>query len=56
METSALYRIAAHFGARALSILTVVDNVETDEQTDYSERQALFTDMTRLALDVATES
>ena len=56
METSALYRIAAHFGARALSLLTVVDNVVTDEQTDYSERQALFTDMTRLSLDVATES
>ncbi|TGQ47917.1 MULTISPECIES: DeoD-type purine-nucleoside phosphorylase [unclassified Mesorhizobium] len=56
METSALYRIAAHFGARALSLLTVVDNVVTDEQTDYAERQALFTDMTRLALDIATES
>jgi purine-nucleoside phosphorylase len=56
METSALYRIAAHFGARALSILTVVDSVATGEQTDYSERQALFTDMTRLALDVAAES
>lgn len=56
METSALYRIAAHFGARALSMLTVVDNVVTGEQTDYSERQALFTDMTRLALDVAIES
>jgi purine-nucleoside phosphorylase len=56
METSALYRIAAHFGARALSLLTVVDNVVTGEQTDYSERQALFSDMTRLALEVATES
>lgn len=53
METSALYRIAAHFGARALSLLTVVDNVATGEQTAYSERQALFTDMTRLALDIA---
>ncbi|MER8560707.1 DeoD-type purine-nucleoside phosphorylase [Mesorhizobium sp. M0578] len=56
METSALYRIAADFGARALSILTVVDNVATGEQTDYSERQGLFTDMTRLALDMAAES
>jgi purine-nucleoside phosphorylase len=54
METSALYRISAHFGARALSLLTVVDHVVTDEQTAYSERQALFTDMTRLALEVAT--
>ena len=55
METSALYRIAAHFGARALSLLTVVDNIVTGEQTDYSERQALFTDMARLGLDVAAE-
>ncbi|MDX8477857.1 DeoD-type purine-nucleoside phosphorylase [Mesorhizobium sp. VK24D] len=53
METSALYRISARFGARALSLLTVVDHVATDEQTEYSERQALFTDMTRLALEIA---
>ncbi|TIQ35829.1 MAG: DeoD-type purine-nucleoside phosphorylase [Mesorhizobium sp.] len=56
METSALYRISAQFGARALSLLTVVDHVATDEQTDYSERQALFTDMTRLALEVVAAS
>jgi len=56
METSALYRISAQFGARALSLLTVVDHVATDEQTDYSERQEQFTDMTRLALEVAVAS
>ncbi len=56
METSALYRIAAHFGARALSLLTVVDNIVTGEQTAYSERQSLFTDMTRLGLDLAADS
>ncbi|AZV22172.1 purine-nucleoside phosphorylase [Mesorhizobium sp. M7A.F.Ce.TU.012.03.2.1] len=56
METSALYRISQHFGARALSMCVVVDNIETGEQTDYSERQALFTDMTRLALAVAVEA
>ncbi|TPI81835.1 DeoD-type purine-nucleoside phosphorylase [Mesorhizobium sp. B2-8-9] len=56
METSALYRIAAQFGARALSLLTVVDHVATGELIDDSERQALFTDMTRLALEVAVES
>jgi purine-nucleoside phosphorylase len=55
METSALYRISAHFGARALSLLTVVDNLVTAEQADYSERQALFTDMSRLALEIAVE-
>ena len=56
METSALYRIAAQFGARALSLLAVVDHIATGELTDYSERQALFGDMTRLALEVAAES
>ncbi|MCA0049147.1 DeoD-type purine-nucleoside phosphorylase [Mesorhizobium sp. B283B1A] len=55
METSALYRIAAHFGARALSLLTVVDNLVTGELTDYSERQGLFADMGRLALEIAAE-
>lgn len=52
METSALYRIAGQFGAKALSICTVVDNIVTGEETDYSERQALFADMARLALEV----
>lgn len=55
METSALYRIARHFGVSALSICTVVDNIETGELTDYSERQQLFTDMTRLALEITGE-
>lgn len=39
----------------ALSLLTVVDNLVTGEQADYSERQALFTDMSRLALEIAGE-
>lgn len=53
METSALYRIAGRFGARALSICTVVDNIATLEETDYGERQALFAEMSKLALEVA---
>lgn len=53
METSALYRIAAKFQARALSLLVVVDNVVTGEETKYEERQALFGDMAKLALEVA---
>jgi len=52
METSALYTLAARFRARALSICNVVDNIVTGEETSLSERQALFTDMARLALDV----
>lgn len=52
METSALYTIAARFGAKALSICTVVDSMVNGEETDASERQELFRDMSRLALDV----
>ncbi|WP_269929880.1 purine-nucleoside phosphorylase [Aminobacter sp. HY435] len=55
METNALYTVAARFGARALSICTVVDNLVTGEDTAPGERQKLFTDMTRLALDVVCE-
>lgn len=55
METSALYTLAARFGARALSICTVVDNLVTGEDTSPEERQGLFTDMVRLALGVVVE-
>lgn len=53
METAALYTIAARFAARAVSICTVVDNIVTGEETHESERQALFADMTKLALEMA---
>lgn len=54
METNALYTVAARFRAKALSICTVVDSLVSGEQTDPAERQELFFDMVRLALDVAT--
>ena len=53
METSALYTLAARFSARAVSILTVVDNMVTGEETALSERQELFRPMVELALEVA---
>lgn len=53
METSALYTIAPRFGARALSICTVVDNLVTGEETAESERHELFRGMTVLALETA---
>jgi purine-nucleoside phosphorylase len=55
METAALYTLAARRGARALSILTVSDNLVTGEQTTSEERQTGFGDMAALALAVATE-
>jgi purine-nucleoside phosphorylase len=53
METSALYTIAPRFGARALSICTVVDNLVTGEETAESERHELFRNMTLLAMETA---
>ena len=56
METAGLYAMAAQFGARALSICTVVDNLVSGEETTLSERQALFANMVGLALDVLVET
>lgn len=53
METSALYLLAAGTGARALSICTVVDNLVSREEIAPSERQEVFGDIARLALEVA---
>ena len=52
METSPLYTLAPGFGARALSICTVVDNMVTHDEIDPSERQEVFRSMIELALDV----
>lgn len=55
METTALYTLAAKYGKRALSILTVSDNILTGEQTSSEERQTSFHDMMTLALETATK-
>lgn len=54
METAALYTLAARRGARALSILSVSDNLVTGEQTTAEERQTGLGDAIALALAVAT--
>lgn len=54
METSALYTLSAKFGAQALSLLTVSDNVVTGEQTTPLERQTTFNDMIEVALETIT--
>ncbi len=51
METASIYGMAARFGARALSICTVVDSLVTGEEIDNSERQEVFGPMAKLALD-----
>lgn len=53
METSALYTIAARYGARALTIMTVSDHLITGEETTAAERQTTFNDMLEVALATA---
>ncbi|MCX7569729.1 purine-nucleoside phosphorylase [Tumebacillus sp. DT12] len=51
METAALYTLAAKFGRRALSILTVSDHLLTGEETTAEERQTTFNQMLKIALE-----
>lgn len=55
MESSALYTLAAKFGAQALSILTVSDHLLTGEVTTSEERQTTFNDMIIVALEAAIQ-
>ncbi|RDU36449.1 purine-nucleoside phosphorylase [Neobacillus piezotolerans] len=53
METTALYTLAAKYGRRALSVLTVSDHILTGEVTTSEERQLTFNDMIEVALEAA---
>jgi purine-nucleoside phosphorylase len=51
MESAALYTIAARYKARALTILTVSDQLKTHEHATAEERQESFSQMIEVALD-----
>ena len=53
MEAAALYMNAAASGKRALSICTVSDHILRGEALDSDARQSSFTDMMKIALNVA---
>jgi purine-nucleoside phosphorylase len=53
METAALYTIAAQFGARAVTILTVSDLIRTGEKLNSQDRERSFAQMAEIALDTA---
>lgn len=53
METAALYTLAAKYGRKALTVLTVSDHIITGEETSAEERQTTFNDMCVVALDAA---
>ena len=51
MEAAGLYGVAAEYGANALCILTVSDQIRTGEKALPEERQNSFNDMIVIALD-----
>ena len=46
---------AARYGKRALCICTISDHILTGEETTAAERQNAFTDMMKVALEVAVK-
>ncbi|MCD7033500.1 purine-nucleoside phosphorylase [Metabacillus sp. GX 13764] len=56
METAALYTLAAKFGRKALSVLTVSDHILTGEETTAEERQTTFNEMIEVSLEAALKS
>jgi purine-nucleoside phosphorylase len=54
MEAAALYTIAAQFGARALTVLTVSDIIRSGEHLPAGDREQSFSQMAEIALETAT--
>ena len=55
MEAAALYMTASRLNKNALAICTVSDHLLTGEATTSEQRQKTFTDMIKLALEVAID-
>jgi len=53
MEAAALYMNAARAGKKALCILTISDHLFTGESLSAEDRQITFTDMMKIALEIA---
>jgi len=53
METAGIYTIAAEFGADALAICTVSDDIRTGSALSPAERETTFGEMIELALETA---
>ncbi|MFC0180930.1 purine-nucleoside phosphorylase [Thorsellia kenyensis] len=51
MEAAGIYAVAAEYGARAMTILTVSDHILRGEETTSLERQITFNDMIEIALE-----
>ncbi len=53
METAELFILAARYGVRALSVLTVSDHLKTGEALPSEQREQSFGDMVEVALNAA---
>lgn len=53
METQMVFTLAKRLGAKALSLLTVSDNILTGASSSQKEREQSFNDMMRIALEIA---
>ncbi len=53
METAELYILAARYGCRALSVVTVSDHLLTHEALPSEDRERSFGDMVEIALEAA---
>ena len=53
METAELYTLAARKGVRALTILTVSDELTNGVKLSAEERENTLSDMVRIALEIA---
>jgi purine-nucleoside phosphorylase len=53
MESQILFTLAKRFNVKALSVLTVSDNIITKESSSSLERETSFNDMMRIALELA---
>ncbi|PKH88040.1 purine-nucleoside phosphorylase [Colwellia sp. Bg11-28] len=51
MEAAGLYGVAAEYGKKALTVLTVSDHIKTGEKTTSEERETTFKDMMELTLE-----
>jgi len=53
METAELYTLAARYGVRALSVLTISDHLQTKVELPSDQRERSFGDMVEIALQAA---
>lgn len=53
METAIVYTLASRFGAAALSLLTVSDNILKNESASASDREKSYVGMVKIALSIA---